>query len=111
MNMEAKIANVALQIARNGTARGRCDCWHRVGVLCCPSSRGVGGSGQGYNNLLDGGGKRSKSQFDFHHPRFQFHIAPWALRVPCLPRYTFIRDLPACHGNVYGSNQIYTIVN
>jgi hypothetical protein len=78
VNMEAKIANVALQIARNGTARGRCDCWHRVGVLCCPSSRGVGGSGQGYNNLLDGGGKRSKSQFDFHHPRFQFHIAPWA---------------------------------
>ena len=47
-------------------------CGAKVGV----SSRGIGGSGHGYNSLLKpAGGSAQSQQIDFHHARFQFLMA------------------------------------
>ena len=46
------------------------------------SSRGVGGSGHGYNSLLTpAGGSAYSKKNDFHHPRFRFLMAPRAPRA------------------------------
>ena len=46
------------------------------------SSRGVGGSGHGYTSSLQPEGGAQSQHIDFHHPRFRFLMAPWALRAP-----------------------------
>ena len=57
---------------------------YRLEFLSEPlSSRGIGGSGHGYNSLLKpAGGSAQSRQIDFHHPRFRFIRAPWAPRAP-----------------------------
>ena len=57
-------------------------CLHS-GVLAPVRSRGVGGSGHGYNSSLKPAGGGAESQLiDFHHPRFRFLMAPRAPRAP-----------------------------
>ena len=66
------------------------------------SSRAVGGSGHGYNNLLKPVGGRARSQQNyFHHPRFRFLMAPWAPRAPSVSCCVASPDLqtPNCFTN------------
>ena len=53
------------------------------GTAFTVSSRGIGGSGHGYNSLPQPAGGSAYSQpVDFHHLRFRFRMAPWAPRAP-----------------------------